>query len=83
MENFSYGMPGFRLDGKTLAWYAGWKAHLSMYPITGAAKKENAAALKKYNVSKGTVQFPLGEPAPLALVKRIVRSRVKEIRAKE
>jgi uncharacterized protein YdhG (YjbR/CyaY superfamily) len=80
VEWFSYGVPGFRLDGKPLAWYGGWKAHTSLYPITAGMRKANAAELDDYETSKGTVRFPLGKPLPVAFVKRLVKARVSEIR---
>jgi uncharacterized protein YdhG (YjbR/CyaY superfamily) len=81
VEHFSYGIPGFRLDGKTLIWYAGWKSHSSLYPVTASIKRANAAQLKKYKLGKGTLQLPLDEALPLALVRKIVRARVREVRA--
>ena len=81
-EHFSYGIPGFRLDGKTLVWYAGWKEHTSLYPITAALRKANAKALDGYGQSKGTVRFPLDEPLPVTLVRRLVKGRVAEIRTR-
>lgn len=80
VEWFSYGVPGFRLDGKPLAWYGGWKAHTSLYPITAGMRKANDAELDNYETSKGTVRFPLGKPLPVAFVKRLVKARVSEIR---
>ena len=81
-EHFSYGIPGFRLDGKPLIWYAGWKEHLSLYPITAALRKANAKALDGYAQSKGTVRFLLGEPLPESLVRRLVKGRVAEVRTR-
>lgn len=82
-EHFSYGIPGFRLDGKTLVWYAGWKEHTSLYPITAALRKTNAKALDRYAQSKGTVRFPLDEPLPVTLVRRLVKGRVTEVRTRD
>jgi uncharacterized protein YdhG (YjbR/CyaY superfamily) len=79
-EHFSYRMPGFRLDGKMFLWYAAWKNHLALYPITAAIRRAHAPALARYEVSKGTVRFPMDEPPPLALVKKLARARVAEIR---
>jgi uncharacterized protein YdhG (YjbR/CyaY superfamily) len=80
VESFSYGIPGFKLEGKSLIWYAGWKEHTSMYPLTAGAKAAVGTQLAKYRTSKGTIQFPLSEPVPLNVVKRIVKARVAEIR---
>jgi uncharacterized protein YdhG (YjbR/CyaY superfamily) len=81
-EHFSYGIPGFRLDGKPLVWYAGWKNHTSMYPIGTSIRRSLGDDLEGYETSKGTVRFPLAEPLPAAVVKRLVRARIAQLRNK-
>ncbi|HRG92094.1 MAG TPA: DUF1801 domain-containing protein [Chitinophagaceae bacterium] len=75
-EIISYGIAGYKQQGM-LIFFAGFANHVSVYPAPRSApsfKKE----LDHYKGGKGTVQFPLNEPLPLDLIKRIVKYRLAE-----
>ena len=79
-EVFSYGIPGFRLDGKPFVWFAGFRNHLSLYPLGPKIQRAHAAALEGCGFSKGTIRFPLEKPPSSALVRKLVRARLADMR---
>jgi uncharacterized protein YdhG (YjbR/CyaY superfamily) len=80
-EAISYGIPTFKLNGN-LVHFAAFKNHIGFYPTSSpiAAFKKD---LSPYELAKGTVRFPIDQPIPFGLVKKIVRYRVKENLAKQ
>ena|SRR5436190_19619546 len=80
-ERISYGMPTFFLNGN-LVHFAAHKNHIGFYPTPSGIEKFKKE-LSKYEGAKGSVQFPLDQPMPLELIRKIVLFRVKENLAKK
>ncbi|MFN8521657.1 MAG: DUF1801 domain-containing protein [Chloroflexota bacterium] len=76
VEKIGYGMPTYVLHGN-LVHFAAYKAHIGLYP-TPSGTEAFAAEIARYRSGKGSIQFPLDEPLPLDLIRRIVEFRVKE-----
>lgn len=76
-ESMSYGMPAYKLMGKPLVYFAGFKNHIGFY-ATPSGHTEFAKELSKYKQGKGSVQFPIDKPMPLELISLIVQYRVVE-----
>jgi uncharacterized protein YdhG (YjbR/CyaY superfamily) len=75
-ETISYQMPAFKQNG-ILVWFAAFKNHIGFFPKVSAIEAFKDE-LSGYELSKGTIRFPLNKPIPFDLVKRIVMFRVKE-----
>jgi uncharacterized protein YdhG (YjbR/CyaY superfamily) len=81
-EAISYGIPTYKLNGRNLVHFSGYKEHIGFYP--GAAGIESfKEELSKYKTSKGTVQFPLDKPLPVGLITQIVKFRIAQEKEKE
>ena len=76
-ETISYAMPTFDLNGRHLVHFAGYAKHIGFYPIPSALEAFEEE-LRPYKHGKGSAQFPLGEPLPTDLIRRIVEFRVEE-----
>lgn len=77
-EVISYRIPAFR-QKKIIVWYAAFSSHCSLFP-TAAVIAKFRDELKDYTISKGTIQFPQDKPLPTALIKRMVKARVAELK---
>ena len=58
-ETISYQIPAYKIDGRAVLFFAGWKEHFSLYPASDPLVTEFAAELAQYKISKGTIRFPL------------------------
>ena len=77
-EMISYQIPTYKLRGRPVIYFAGWKEHYSLYPASDRLVKAFKSDLAPYKVSKGTIRFPLDEPVPLKLIADIAKFRAKE-----
>jgi len=75
-ECISYGVPGFRVDGRLLCSYAASAKHCAFYP--GSIVQQFRKELKDYDTAKGTIRFAPEEPLPAGLVKKIIKARIKQ-----
>lgn len=80
-EGFSYGVPAFKLKGKPLVCYAAFKNHCGFYPMSPDVLHKLAADLTDYETAKGTIRFDHRKPLPTSLVKKIVKTRLEEMRS--
>ena len=76
-EHISYGMPYYEYKGR-LVYFGLWKKHIGLYALTTPVLEEHKSELKGYVTTKGTVRLPLEEKLPLALIKKLVKARVKK-----
>jgi uncharacterized protein YdhG (YjbR/CyaY superfamily) len=79
-ECISYGIPAFRLNGRSLVFFGAWTNHCAFYPGSSITLKKFRKDLKGFQIAKGTIRFSVDRPLPVALVKKLVRSRIRNIR---
>jgi uncharacterized protein YdhG (YjbR/CyaY superfamily) len=77
-ECISYGIPAFRLNGRSLVFFGAWANHCALYPGSSATLKKFRNELRDFQISKGTIRFSARKPLPAALVKRLVKARIAE-----
>jgi uncharacterized protein YdhG (YjbR/CyaY superfamily) len=78
-QGISYGMPAFKVQGKTVAGFAAFKGHLSYLPHSGSVLEELGDEVAGYETSKGSLKFAVDEPLPAPLVKQLVKTRLREL----
>jgi len=74
----SYGMPAFRVNGKTVAGFAAFKAHLSYLPFSGSVLSQLTEELQGYTMTKSALHFAVDESLPKALVEKLIAVRLAE-----
>jgi len=78
-ECMKYGMPSFAVQGKGVAGYCAFKEHCSYFPFSGRVLGKVGPLAAGRASAKGTLQFPVDEPLPVAVVRKLVRARLAEI----
>jgi len=78
-EVISYNIPTYKLDGQSIIYFAGWKNHYSLYPATSGVRSKFKDELTPYEVSKGTIRFPLSKSVPSRLIAGIAKLRAQEV----
>ena len=82
-EMISYNIPGYKLHGGPVLYFAGWKQHYSLYPATNQVVAAFKDDLAPYELGKGTIRFPLSKPVPVKLIGRIAKFRAEEVAERE
>jgi uncharacterized protein YdhG (YjbR/CyaY superfamily) len=82
-EVISYRIPTYTLHGRPVVYFAGWARHYSLYPLTDRVTAAFKDDLARYDVSKGTVRFPLTGPVPATLIEGIAKLRAKEVEGEQ
>jgi uncharacterized protein YdhG (YjbR/CyaY superfamily) len=83
-EVISYGIPTFKLQGRPVLYFAGWRHHYSLYPANERLVAAFKRQLAPYEVNnKGTIRFPFSEPVPVTLIESLAKFRAKEVVERE
>jgi uncharacterized protein YdhG (YjbR/CyaY superfamily) len=80
-EAISYQIPALKIAGSAVIYFAGWKEHYSVYPATKKVVSSLKEELADYELSRGTIRFPLSEPVPTKLIAAIAKIRKEEATA--
>jgi uncharacterized protein YdhG (YjbR/CyaY superfamily) len=82
-DTISYDMPAFRLDGRFLVSYAGWKRHCSLYPLTDSFLAAHPGELDGFGRTKGSIHFTAAKPLPPDILDDLIRARVEDVTGRE
>jgi uncharacterized protein YdhG (YjbR/CyaY superfamily) len=82
-EVISYKIPTYKLNGRAVLYFAGWKEHYSLYPASVPLVAAFKDELVSYKVDKGTIRFPLSQPVPVKLIEHIAKFRAQEAAARQ
>lgn len=77
-ECFSYGMPAFRLNGAVVAGFIATRQACSYFPFSGRTLTTLADEVSGYEQTKGSLHFDPDKPLPVALVRKLIRTRIAE-----
>jgi uncharacterized protein YdhG (YjbR/CyaY superfamily) len=80
-EGISYQIPAYKLEGKAVIYFAAWKEHYALYPISQSLYLHFKGELARHDVRKATIRIPWDRPVPAGLITRIARFRAKEASA--
>ena len=77
-QGISYGVPAFKVKGKTIAGFAAFKSHLSYLPHSGSVFPQLPEELAGYSTSSGALRFDIDEPLPQELVEKLIAVRLRQ-----
>ena len=78
-ECITYNIPTYKRQGRPVVYFAGWKHHYSVYPVSDALVAQLNEYSVEYEVEKGTIRFPFSAPVPDGLIGKIAELRAKEV----
>jgi uncharacterized protein YdhG (YjbR/CyaY superfamily) len=82
-EVISYGFPGYKLNGKIICGFDAFKNHCSFFPHSSLVIPELESELSNYKTSKGALQFPIDKPLPKSLVRKLIATRIRQLKQSE
>ena len=80
-EVISYQIPAYKIDGASVIYFAGWKKHYGLYPVSKTVAAPFKKELASHELEKHTLRLPLTKPVPKTLIAAIARFQAKEVAA--